>query len=129
MAIHWNPLAGGLFLFLIFALQWVQSRAIHHGTHNYETRGWSSPQPKTVKFNVTLTWEDYAPVGIPRKMILTNGQSPGPTLELAQGDTVEFLVDNQLPFDTTIHFHGSFMSFHVREFFFFFFFFSMHSRY
>ncbi|GFG10454.1 laccase-1 [Aspergillus lentulus] len=59
-----------------------------------------------VRFKVTLTWEDWAPAGIARKMILTNGQFPAPPLYLRQGDDVEFLVDNQLPFATAVHFHG-----------------------
>ncbi|GKZ33736.1 hypothetical protein AbraIFM66950_003768 [Aspergillus brasiliensis] len=60
----------------------------------------------TVRFNVTLTWEDWAPAGIPRKMILMNGQFPGPALQLRQGDDVEFFVTNRLPTNTTVHFHG-----------------------
>ncbi|TQB68518.1 hypothetical protein MPDQ_003342 [Monascus purpureus] len=39
-------------------------------------------------------------------MILTNGQFPAPTLRLKQGDDVEVLVNNSLPFSTTVHFHG-----------------------
>lgn len=62
----------------------------------------------TVRFNVSLTWEDWAPAGIPRKMILMNGQFPGPALQLRQGDNVEFLVTNHLPTNTTVHFHGRF---------------------
>ncbi|KKK24927.1 hypothetical protein AOCH_006475 [Aspergillus ochraceoroseus] len=61
---------------------------------------------KTVSFQVRLTWEDWAPAGIHRKIILSNGQFPAPTLKLKQGDDVEFLVINDLPFETTIHFHG-----------------------
>ncbi|KAI9373097.1 multicopper oxidase-domain-containing protein [Aspergillus egyptiacus] len=60
----------------------------------------------TVSFQVTLTWEDWQPAGIPRKMILANGQFPAPPLELKQGDDVEFLVVNEMPFSKTIHFHG-----------------------
>lgn len=74
------------------------------------TRQWvlaQDPRPNTVRFELTLTWEEWAPAGIPREMILSNGQLPAPTLELRQGDNVEFLVNNQLPFSTTVHFHGS----------------------
>ncbi|KAK1146947.1 hypothetical protein N8T08_002274 [Aspergillus melleus] len=60
----------------------------------------------TVRFNLTLTWEDHAPAGASRKMILTNGQFPGPLLEVDQGDDVEVTVENQLPQATTVHFHG-----------------------
>ncbi|TQB73114.1 hypothetical protein MPDQ_006199 [Monascus purpureus] len=73
------------------------------------TRQWvlaQDPRPNTVRFELTLTWEEWAPAGIPREMILSNGQLPAPTLELRQGDNVEFLVNNQLPFSTTVHFHG-----------------------
>lgn len=61
----------------------------------------------TVQFEVTLTWEDYSPIGgTPRKIILTNGTFPGPPLRVTVGQTVEFLVHNELPDPTTIHFHG-----------------------
>lgn len=59
-----------------------------------------------VRFKITLTWEEWAPAGTARKMILTNGQFPAPPLYLRQGDDVEFMVDNQLPFATSVHFHG-----------------------
>ncbi|RAH48130.1 uncharacterized protein BO95DRAFT_480512 [Aspergillus brunneoviolaceus CBS 621.78] len=61
---------------------------------------------KTVKFNVNLTWEDGKVAGNTRKAIWTNGQLPGPTLRVKQGDDVEFLVNNSMPFETAIHFHG-----------------------
>src|SRR5512144_1680288 len=35
-----------------------------------------------------------------------NGQSPGPTLELIEGDKVRIFVTNKLPEHTTIHWHG-----------------------
>ncbi|KAL2822316.1 multicopper oxidase-domain-containing protein [Aspergillus cavernicola] len=60
----------------------------------------------TVSFQITLTWEDSRPAGIARKMILANDQFPAPPLNLKQGDDVEFLVINELPFSTTVHFHG-----------------------
>jgi FtsP/CotA-like multicopper oxidase with cupredoxin domain len=69
----------------------------------------SGPWPgtsRTVHFEITLTWENIHVAGASRKMILTNGQFPGPTLQLKQGEDVEFLVRNHLPFATTIHFHG-----------------------
>ena len=42
-----------------------------------------------VFFEITLTWETKAPDGQPRKVILTNGQFPGPQLNLDYGDDVE----------------------------------------
>jgi FtsP/CotA-like multicopper oxidase with cupredoxin domain len=60
-----------------------------------------------IKFTVNLTWGDWSPTGAaPRKAILTNGTIPGPPLKLTQGDNVEFLVHNNLPNQTSIHFHG-----------------------
>lgn len=59
-----------------------------------------------VVFPVTLTWAKGAPDGFEREMIFVNGQMPGPTLHLEEGDDVEFIVENQLPFGTTVHFHG-----------------------
>jgi FtsP/CotA-like multicopper oxidase with cupredoxin domain len=35
-----------------------------------------------------------------------NGQSPGPTLEVVEGDRVRIFVTNKLPEHTTIHWHG-----------------------
>ena len=35
-----------------------------------------------------------------------NGTSPGPTIELTQGDTVRIVLKNELPEPTTIHWHG-----------------------
>lgn len=57
-------------------------------------------------FDLTLTWEAYAPDGFERDMILVNGQFPGPLLELTEGDDVLVNVHNEMPFNTTVHFHG-----------------------
>ncbi len=61
---------------------------------------------RTVHFSLKLTWEKGAPDGFEREMIFMNGQFPGPTLNIVEGDDVEFAVTNNLPFGTTIHFHG-----------------------
>jgi FtsP/CotA-like multicopper oxidase with cupredoxin domain len=82
------------------------------------SRAWSSIEdvqsrdeypkpPEIVSFEINLTWEDVAPDGFTRKAILTNGMLPGPPLYLDQGDDVEFLVINNLPFAITVHFHGN----------------------
>ena len=44
---------------------------------------------KTVVFPVTLTWEKGSPDGFERDMIFMNGQYPGPTLNIEEGDNVE----------------------------------------
>src|SRR5207248_4814258 len=35
-----------------------------------------------------------------------NGQSPGPTIEVVEGDRVRIFVTNRLPEETSIHWHG-----------------------
>ena len=35
-----------------------------------------------------------------------NGQSPGPTIEVVEGDRVRIFVSNKLPEPTTVHWHG-----------------------
>ncbi|KAL4873882.1 hypothetical protein BDV12DRAFT_207570 [Aspergillus spectabilis] len=50
----------------------------------------------TVSFQITLTWDDWQPAEILRKMNLANGQFPAPSLELKQGDGVESLIINEL---------------------------------
>jgi FtsP/CotA-like multicopper oxidase with cupredoxin domain len=64
----------------------------------------------TKKFDLTITWEDYAPDGFSRKMLLVNGLSPGPVLEINQDDKVVVKVHNQSPEDITIHYHGEHLS-------------------
>jgi FtsP/CotA-like multicopper oxidase with cupredoxin domain len=57
-------------------------------------------------FELVLTWEPRAPDGVERNIILVNGQFPAPTLEIDQGDNVEVIVHNKMPYNTTVHFHG-----------------------
>ncbi|KAL4948316.1 Cupredoxin [Aspergillus filifer] len=61
---------------------------------------------RVVRFDLNLTWEDREIAGVVRKVILSNGQLPGPTLRARQGDKVEVRVRNRMPFSTTVHFHG-----------------------
>ncbi|KAF2003681.1 multicopper oxidase [Amniculicola lignicola CBS 123094] len=39
-------------------------------------------------------------------MVFINGQFPGPLLEVEQGEWVEVVVVNHMPFNTSIHYHG-----------------------
>ena len=87
----------------IFALASILSFAVHTlAAPQIQSRA-ASP----VQFTINLTWDDWSPTGAaPRKAILTNGTIPGPPLKIKQGDNVEFLVHNNLPNATSIHFHG-----------------------
>ena len=51
----------------------------------------------TMPFNIT---------GRTRTATAINGQIPGPTLRMREGDTVTLSVTNRLPFTTSIHWHG-----------------------
>lgn len=60
----------------------------------------------TSHFKLVLTWGKGAPDGYERDMIFTNGQYPGPLLDIRQDDWVEIEVVNLMSFNTTIHAHG-----------------------
>ena len=64
------------------------------------------PHTSPVRFEINLTWEPISPDGFTRYGILMNGQSPGPTLNVVQNDTVEVVFHNHLPNGTAVHFHG-----------------------
>ncbi|KAK1589870.1 multicopper oxidase [Colletotrichum navitas] len=57
-------------------------------------------------FELNLTWETASPDGFARKMILINGQFTGPRIEATEGDDITIKVQNNLPYSTTVHYHG-----------------------
>ena len=72
--------------------------------------GWSLP------FRMRNGWKEFhlvaEPVereiapGMVAKLWGYNGQSPGPTIEVVEGDRVRIFVTNRLPEHTTVHWHG-----------------------
>jgi manganese oxidase len=48
---------------------------------------------------------EFAP-GMTARLWGYNGQTPGPTIEVVEGDKVRIFVTNKLPEHTTIHWHG-----------------------
>jgi manganese oxidase len=72
--------------------------------------GWSLP------FRIRNGWKEFhlvaEPVerefapGMVARLWGYNGQSPGPTIEVVEGDKVRIFVTNKLPEHTTIHWHG-----------------------
>ena len=58
------------------------------------------------EFTLELTWGRRAPDGFERDMVLINGDFPGPTLEMNEGDDVVVKVVNGLGDGTSVHFHG-----------------------
>ena len=75
--------------------------------------GWSLP------FRMRNGWKEFHLVAEPVERELApgmkarlwgyNGSSPGPTIEVVEGDFVRIFVTNRLPEHTTIHWHGHFI--------------------
>lgn len=66
----------------------------------------SMAEAATRTFRFTLSEGNLAPDGFSRKYTLINGSSPGPIIEVNQGDNVEVIVTNTVAENATIHFHG-----------------------
>jgi len=72
--------------------------------------GWSLP------WRMRNGWKEFHLIAEPVRRQLApgmtahlwgyNGQSPGPTIEVVEGDKVRIFVTNKLPEHTTIHWHG-----------------------
>lgn len=75
----------------------------------------SNPNHRPSKhFDFTVTWEKYAQNGHAKDMLLVNGQSPGPLIEVNQGDWVVVKLNNKSKYNTTIHHHGMFLAYLVQ---------------
>lgn len=58
-------------------------------------------------YNFTIARSTLAPDGVPRSVMLINGQFPGPTIEANWGDTISVTVQNNLDNEgTSLHWHG-----------------------
>jgi len=57
-------------------------------------------------YNFTVHEGEAAPDGFSRPVYLINGQHPAPLIEANEDDTLEVFVKNDLPVETTIHWHG-----------------------
>jgi FtsP/CotA-like multicopper oxidase with cupredoxin domain len=76
----------------------------------FTLNGWSLP------FRMRNGWKEFHLVAEPVEREFSpgmvarlwgyNGQSPGPTIEVVEGDRVRIFVTNRLPEHTTIHWHG-----------------------
>ncbi|MDH5596489.1 MAG: multicopper oxidase family protein [Candidatus Peregrinibacteria bacterium] len=59
------------------------------------------------EFDLTASESEILlPSGVSEKLFTYNGQSPGPVLRVKLGETLKINFKNQLPQDTTVHFHG-----------------------
>ncbi|KAJ5884439.1 hypothetical protein N7504_012011 [Penicillium tannophilum] len=66
----------------------------------------ASVQAAHVHYTLDLTWKRGSPNGVEREMIFVNDQFPGPSLIMDEGDEVSIEINNHLPFNTSVHFHG-----------------------
>merc|ERR1711964_579987 len=57
-------------------------------------------------YNFTIHSGTRAPDGVSREVYLINDQQPGPLIEIDEGDELEVFVKNDLPVESTIHWHG-----------------------
>lgn len=66
----------------------------------------SQAQAALKTFRFSLSEGNVAPDGFSRKYTLINGATPGPVIEVNQGDDVEVIVTNTVAENATVHFHG-----------------------
>jgi manganese oxidase len=75
-------------------------------TPNGETLAWKVVDGVKVFHLVAGEFDQEIAPGLVVKVWGYNGRSPGPTIEVVEGDRVRFYVTNRLPAPTTIHWHG-----------------------
>lgn len=63
---------------------------------------------KVYKLSIDVIEHEIAP-GMIIQAWGYNGETPGPTIEAVEGDKVKFIVTNNLPENTAIHWHGIFL--------------------
>lgn len=74
-----------------------------------DTTQWGNPKHPVLsgtEFNLTIAETRVNITGKPRIATLVNGSLPAPTLIWREGDTVTIRVKNELPVDSSIHWHG-----------------------
>jgi FtsP/CotA-like multicopper oxidase with cupredoxin domain len=65
----------------------------------------------TRQFTLNLTEiPDGAPDGVLRRLLLINGQFPGPVIEANEGDRLEVQVNNFMTLPAAIHWHGQYQN-------------------
>ena len=67
----------------------------------------TSKAPRTVEVTITAVAKRLSlRPGVTTEVFAYNGSVPGPTLEMREGDSVTVHFRNELPEETTIHWHG-----------------------
>ncbi|TFK81611.1 multicopper oxidase [Polyporus arcularius HHB13444] len=62
--------------------------------------------PTTRTYNFTVEERTGSPDGVQKRMLVVNGQYPGPTIEANGGDRIVVNVTNKVSNSTSIHWHG-----------------------
>ncbi|KAL1859074.1 hypothetical protein VTK73DRAFT_7603 [Phialemonium thermophilum] len=65
-----------------------------------------SRDPRVQNLSWTLSSGEQAPDGVTRRVLLVNGQFPGPTIEARPGDILNVDVFNALDTNVSLHWHG-----------------------
>ncbi len=79
-------------------------------TPNGSTMPWTLDKDGAKVFNITVgqCTHEIAP-GMVINAWCYNGQTPGPTIEVVEGDLLRIYVKNELPEGTAVHWHGVFL--------------------
>ncbi|KAK4782468.1 hypothetical protein SAY86_016570 [Trapa natans] len=65
-----------------------------------------SSSPPTKRFHFNVEWKKVTRLCHTKQLLTVNGQYPGPTIAVNEGDNVEITVTNSILENTTIHWHG-----------------------
>ncbi|KAI0649905.1 multicopper oxidase-domain-containing protein [Trametes meyenii] len=68
--------------------------------------GLAGEPPTTRTYQFVVEERRGAPDGVEKRMLVVNGQYPGPTIEANAGDRLVVNVTNKMPNSTAIHWHG-----------------------
>ncbi|KAK4843822.1 hypothetical protein QYF36_013083 [Acer negundo] len=66
----------------------------------------SSASPKTQRFHFNVEWKKMSRLCNTKLLLTVNGEYPGPTIAVHEGDNIEIKVTNRVEENTTIHWHG-----------------------
>lgn len=61
---------------------------------------------RTTRFQFDIKWKKVSRLCHTKQVLTVNGQYPGPTIAVREGDDVEITVTNKVAQNTTIHWHG-----------------------
>lgn len=65
-----------------------------------------SSLPTTQRFQFNVEWKKVTRLCNTKPLLTVNGEYPGPTIAVHEGDNVEIKVTNRVAMNTTIHWHG-----------------------